>query len=111
MKSPRGFGKKYFTLASIQAYSLEPILIAKKSTLSILTFFQISNEDEAENIPSDALLELALLQNSKPCHCNSFFKIKTRIILLINHFIPRCAFYTKYFAFRRTGVHPPLIHS
>ncbi|WP_294885819.1 MULTISPECIES: hypothetical protein [unclassified Sulfurimonas] len=45
---------------------------------------------------------------SKPCFCNIFFALKTRISLLINHFIPRCPYYTTYFAFRRTGVHPPL---
>ncbi|MDX9813637.1 MAG: large repetitive protein [Sulfurimonas sp.] len=44
----------------------------------------------------------------KPCHCNIFFKHKIRLILLLNHFIPRCPFYTTWFAFRRTGVHPPL---
>lgn len=45
--------------------------------------------------------------NIKPCHCNFLFKLKTKIALLINHYIPRCPFYTTYFAFRRTGVHPP----
>ncbi|QFR49432.1 hypothetical protein FJR48_06705 [Sulfurimonas lithotrophica] len=48
------------------------------------------------------------LVNSKPCHCDCFFKLKTKIALLINIFIPRCPYYTTYFAFRRTGVHPPL---
>ncbi|GIT98966.1 hypothetical protein TSL1_17870 [Sulfurovum sp. TSL1] len=43
----------------------------------------------------------------KACHCNCFFKLKTRMTLLLNHYIPRCPFYCTYFAFRRTGVHPP----
>jgi len=43
----------------------------------------------------------------KACHCNKIFQIKTRVILALNHFIPRCAYYNPYFAFRRTGTHPP----
>ena len=43
----------------------------------------------------------------KACHCNCYFKLKTRLALLLNHYIPRCPFYCTYFAFRRTGVHPP----
>ncbi len=46
--------------------------------------------------------------SSKPCHCNLFFKRKIRLVLLLNHFIPRCPYYATHFAFRRTGVHPPL---
>jgi len=44
---------------------------------------------------------------SRPLHCNCYFKRKTRLALLLNHYIPRCPFYCTYFAFRRTGVHPP----
>jgi hypothetical protein len=29
----------------------------------------------------------------------------------LNHYIPRCPYYTTYFAFRRTGVHPPFLTS
>ncbi|MBE0514005.1 hypothetical protein [Sulfurimonas sp.] len=56
-------------------------------------------------IAKSRLLHLLFL---KPCHCNLFFKRKIRLVLLLNHFIPRCPYYTTYFAFRRTGVHPPL---
>jgi hypothetical protein len=48
------------------------------------------------------------LVSMNACHCNCFFKLKTRMTLLLNHYIPRCPFYCTYFAFRRTGVHPPL---
>ena len=48
-----------------------------------------------------------ILFAKKACHCNKIFKIKTRVILALNHFIPRCAYYNPYFAFRRTGTHPP----
>ncbi|MCF6244630.1 MAG: hypothetical protein L3J43_06300 [Sulfurovum sp.] len=45
----------------------------------------------------------------KACHCNCYFKRKTRLALQLNHYIPRCPFYTTFYAFRRTGVHPPLL--
>jgi len=48
-----------------------------------------------------------LFNNSKPCHCHLFFTLKSKLLVLLNHYIPRCPFYTVCFAFRRTGVHPP----
>lgn len=53
-----------------------------------------------------ALVESPLVV-AKACHCNCYFKLKTRLALLLNHYIPRCPFYTTFYAFRRTGVHPP----
>jgi len=47
----------------------------------------------------------------KACHCNKIFLRKTKLILALNHFIPRCAYYNPYFAFRRTGTHPPFVNS
>jgi len=44
----------------------------------------------------------------KACHCNKIFLRRTKLILALNHFIPRCPYYNTYFAFRRTGVHPPI---
>jgi len=52
-------------------------------------------------------LFLFVILKSK-CHCNAIFQRKTRLILLLNTFIPRCPYYNTYFAFRRTGVHPPI---
>jgi hypothetical protein len=51
----------------------------------------------------------APLVTSKACHCNCYFKLKTRLALLLNHYIPRCPYYTTFYAFRRSGVHPPLM--
>jgi hypothetical protein len=104
----RGFGKKYFTLASILAYSTAPRLLAQKTAhLETLKLLHVSSQEDTDNDLFDELLTVQPEQ-IKPCHCNCIFKRKIRLILLLNHFIPRCAFYTKYFAFRRTGVHPPL---
>ena len=47
------------------------------------------------------------LVTTKACHCNCYFKLKTRLALLLHHYIPRCPYYTTFYAFRRTGVHPP----
>ena len=111
MRSPKGFGKRYFTLASILAYSAEKKL--QSQTVKIASLFTqrlLSEEDDLEenDLPSDLLTSLRTL-NAKPCHCNCYYRLKTRIILKINHFIPRCPYYTTWFAFRRTGVHPPRI--
>ncbi|HIQ27695.1 MAG TPA: hypothetical protein EYH42_04265 [Sulfurovum sp.] len=55
----------------------------------------------------DAVVHTPLVA-AKACHCNCYFKLKTRLALLLNHYIPRCPYYTTFYAFRRTGVHPPL---
>ncbi len=105
----KGFGKNYFTLSAIQASSVN----VKIDALSCAYLRILSNPAaytimKQESEPPTLLEALFLLQNDKPCHCNLFFKLKIRLILLLNHFIPRCPYYTTYFAFRRTGVHPPL---
>ena len=90
---------KSFEFLVLQAYSVATTLQAK--LLSIATLFK-SNSNKKKNKIHPCLY------NAKPCHCNYLYNLRTRLILLINHFIPRCPYYTTYFAFRRTGVHPPL---
>ena len=41
------------------------------------------------------------------CHCDCVFKSKTALAIILFHFIPRCQYYCAFFAFRRTGTHPP----
>ena len=115
----RGFGKNYFRLSAILAYSVAHKL--QSQTTFAQTLFRLSNEREAleegdppeelleEGDPPEELLEESTLQPAKPCHCNCYYKRKTRLALLLNHYIPRCPYYCTYFAFRRTGVHPPQI--
>ncbi len=115
MKLRNGFGKKYFTLSSIQAYTLATKLH------SVITSFEnhitkklskISNQEEQEE--SCTLLEESLLscflQNKRPCHCDCVFKSKTALAVVLFKFIPRCPYYNTFFAFRRTGVHPPIFN-
>lgn len=110
MKSPKGFGKVYFTLASILAYAAEKHI---QSTIVKIEYLLKNNftKEDSNLEEDDPPLEISTicLVNSKPCHCNYFDRLKTILTLKINHFIPRCPYYTTYFAFRRTGVHPPRI--
>jgi len=110
VRTPKGFGKNYFTFSSVLAHSVQNDLQSQISRASTLTSKKYADEEDAlqEEEPSCELLEALSLQSQKPCHCNCFYNLKTRLALLINHFIPRCPYYTVCFAFRRTGVHPPL---
>jgi hypothetical protein len=109
VRSPLGFGKKYFTLSAILAHSVQSTLESQISrTHSLLQQHYGEEESLLEEDPPTELLETAVILKPKPCHCNCFFKLKTRLALLLNIFIPRCPYYTTCFAFRRTGVHPPL---
>ncbi|MCT7534291.1 hypothetical protein HOO34_01735 [Aliarcobacter cryaerophilus] len=108
----KGFGKKYFTLASIQAYATQSKLHAKFTALktNINEKLKISsNGDEEDELSKDIEQNLLAcnLINSKPCHCDCLFRRKTALAVRLFQFIPRCPFYCTFFAFRRTGVHPP----
>ncbi len=109
MHSPLGFGKNYFTFSSVLAHSVQNKLQSQIAKVDSLIHKKISNqEDKLED--DDPPIEVLILSYSsllKACHCNCFYKLKTKLALLINIFIPRCPFYTTCFAFRRTGVHPP----
>lgn len=110
MKSPRGFGKNYFSFNAILAYSVQNSLDAKVSSIYSLLSNRLSkvSEEVDEDDPPLELLETTCLTSDRPCHCNCFFRLKTRLATLLYHYIPRCPYYNTYFAFRRTGVHPPL---
>ena len=114
MKLLNGFGKKYFTLCSIQAYAVAPklhsVITSYKSHLSAKLSLSSENDDEEEESPpllQESLLS-CFLQNKKPCHCDCVFKRKTALAVTLFKFIPRCPYYDTFFAFRRTGVHPPI---
>ena len=110
MKSPRGFGKNYFTFSAILAHTVQNKLQSQISSIYSVLLNKPTKEDEEpdENDPPCDILETLCFLNTKPCHCNCFYKLKTKLALLINTFVPRCPFYTVCFAFRRTGVHPPI---
>lgn len=112
MKSPRGFGKKYFTFSSMLAHNVASTLQSRESSSELYLQNKTSTqEDELDESPPDEIIENFYELKSKPCQCNCYFKLKAKIALLLNHYIPRCPFYTVCFAFRRTGVHPPFFIS
>ncbi len=110
MKYLKGFGKNYFTFCSMTMHStakkLHDIEIAHKNFIhKIFT----TDKEEEESPPDEEILALVknCRVNFKPCHCDCIFRIKAKLAIFIFKFIPRCPYYTTYFAYRRTGVHPP----
>jgi len=103
----RGFGKNYFTLSSILAHTVAHKLQAQIA--SAQTYLRLLKDKEPleDGDPPEELIKESTLKPVKPCHCNCYYKRKARLMLLLNHYIPRCPYYNTYFAFRRTGVHPP----
>lgn len=114
MKLLNGFGKKYFTLSSILAFAVAPKLHSISTSFKINLNKKLSNtsSEQEEEEPSVLLQEVLLssfIQNKKPCHCDCFFRNKAALAVTLFKFIPRCPYYNTFFAFRRTGVHPPII--
>jgi len=111
VRSPKGFGKKYFTFASILAHSIHNTIQALSVKTSYLLEYSTAKESDIKEEDDPPFFELLLVTNiaaKKPCHCNCFYRRKIKLILKQYLFIPRCPYYRTYFAFRRTGVHPPL---
>ncbi|RBQ31021.1 hypothetical protein ACNSOS_05190 [Aliarcobacter vitoriensis] len=114
MKTLNGFGKKYFSLSSIQAHSvaisLHNKVVSCKNHLKNKLQLSSKNDEEIEELEPtiSQILLSCFISKSKPCHCDCFFRKKTALAVRLFKFIPRCPYYTTYFAFRRTGVHPPL---
>ena len=77
-----------------------------------VSFNNQNSSEDCEDLPPDEELLLELSSNVnilKPCHCDCVFRLKTQLATNIFKYIPRCPYYSTYFAFRRTGVHPPLL--
>jgi len=114
MKAPRGFGKRYFNLCAILAYSVSKKLHSKNSAFKSLLLFSYRDSKEDDDIleeapPFNNQNLLSQFLKPRPCHCNRVFQQRARMKLKNYHYIPRCPYYTTWFAFRRTGVHPPFI--
>ncbi len=110
MKNLRGFGKNYFTLSAITAYSTAKKLRDREVVYESRRMLKPAPKESEEDPPPDELCpgaELPCLEQTKPCHCDCIFKRRAKLAYGIYLFIPRCPYYCTYFAFRRTGVHPP----
>jgi len=108
MRTPKGFGKNYFSLSAICAHSTGAKLHAQCSaftqTSRNLSFETLEEED-------DPLEELELLassssitQKSSSCHCNCIFKNRLYTLLQYFKFIQQTFF---IFNKNRSGISPP----
>ena len=110
MKRPKGFGKNYFSLSAICAYSSASVLHAQCTA-----FTNASRNFNSETLEEeDALLEeLDILESSfieqktSSCHCNCFFKRRLYTLTQIFKFHAQTFF---IFNKNRTGISPPLLH-
>lgn len=107
MRTPKGFGKNYFSLSAICAYSSAAVLHAQCTSFTQSSrniSFEMPEEEE------DPLEELELLQcstvrpKSSSCHCNCYFK---RLLYILTQFLK----FQKqtFFIYRntRSGISPP----
>ena len=78
MKTPKGFGKNYFSLSAICAYSNGVVLQAQVSSYTHLSRNLSFETLEEEETPLEELevllLETTTKQKTSSCHCNCFFK-------------------------------------
>ncbi len=105
---PKGFGKRYFTLSSILAHAVAPLLHSQTTRASAhLTMLFDDAASAEEDPPDEELNALSCLLNDKPCHCNCYFNHLTRLtFLFLKHFcIKSCN--CRFYSYRRTGTHPP----
>ncbi len=109
MNIPNGLDKRYFSLSYILEHCIEYTMLSKKSSLTPFLNCNSYHKDKLQEETFPNMLKKFIINISKKaCECNCYFTLKTRLMLLLHHYIPRCPYYTTYFAYRRTGVHPPL---
>lgn len=109
MRAPKGFGKNYFTLAAIQAYSSAAALqgaVSRTHAVSEQRDRESETEAEADDSP-DALLctvTQPLPHPSGSRHCNCYYKRKTRNIIK-NHPLPKQ--YRRPYKLTNSNLSPP----
>jgi hypothetical protein len=82
MRTPKGFGGKYFTLAAIQAHSSSAVSHAGYTAARTHTRrFGTLVDDETTSPPEEEIADLLLPEqpepSSRPCDCNGFFRRRT----------------------------------
>jgi len=110
VKSPRGFGRNYFSLSSILAHSVAHKIEANNYAFSLLfpSLLKLSKEDD-DSPPIELTVELKRVDKraKSRTYCNCFFKIKARLVLLLNPQKP-LLYIIEQGSFCTTGIHPPL---
>lgn len=109
MRTPKGFGKNYFTLAAIQAYSSSACSHAVTTAVRTHTRdYGLCADDDYEAPPQEEIADLLLEERpepSQPCHCNCFFRRRTRTVVQR----VRCGKRPlSRFRKTKTGIAPPL---
>ncbi len=108
MKHLRGFGKNYFTLAAIQAYSSAVSLHAREGAfLSAVTLFALRDEQEEDPPDEPPVCGCAATRErdrSRPCHCNCFFRRLAWLLLHLSERFKRPICRCRY---TKTGLAPP----
>ncbi len=109
VKAPKGFGKRYFSLASVQAHSVAPKLLGLRSCLTSYAR-TVACERESEDDPPETPPEATeCLVSDKPCHCDRYFRRRTTLTLRACRKKSACNCNCRFYSFRRTGVHPPTV--
>ena len=107
----RGFGKNYFRLVAVQAYSAGAVLRRHHTALMAQSLsLQLYTIEESEEDPPDPLelcecSGLPVRQDSKPCHCNCFFRRLAWLLLHLSERFKRPACRCRY---TKTGLAPPI---
>jgi len=116
VKLPLGFGKKgYFTLASIQASTIEHTIqrhhtrLSHTVRLSCDTLEDEAFEDDPPPLPI-ALLGAVSTYRPRRCVCSRLFASRAHSAIKRAKKRRKCNCNCRYFSFRRSGIHPPLFH-
>lgn len=109
MQFVKGFGKNYFTFAAMTIYSsakkISDLFFQCKTLAHSKNIYESDTEESPPDLEDEQSYFCIVLP--KPCYCNKIFAQKAYIAIHLHIFIPRCPYYNKYFAFRRSGSHPP----
>ncbi len=109
MRTPKGFGKNYFSLSAICAYSSSVSLLAQCTAFTHASFNLSFETLEEEDEPLEELELLcesnSLLAVSSSCHCNCFFKNRLYTLCQVFKYLPQTFF---IFFTNRSGIAPPL---
>ena len=110
MKTPKGFGKNYFSLSAICATSNDVSLQAQCSSFTHISrnfsFETLEEEDDPLEELETLLLETTTKIKTSSCHCNCFFKNLLYTLSQRFKFHPQTFF---IFFKTRSGIAPPFL--
>jgi len=111
MRRPKGFGKNYFSLSAICAYSSASALHSLCTSFTHASrnvSFETCEEEEPIEELELLIQESSVQETSSSCHCNCYFKQRLYTLTQLFKFHPLTFF---IFNKNRTGISPPFIPS